>query len=110
YASHLFTFNSRIPHSASLFPYPTLFRSARQLLFERIKQMDQGDVGMTGQLEQLLFTGRIKIMEVADNKDRATGLHQPAGVGKHLDRKSTRLNSSHVKISYAVFCLKKKKD
>src|SRR5690554_1771650 len=46
--------------------------AARQLLFERIKQMDQGDVGMTGQLEQLLFTGCIKIMEVADNKDRAT--------------------------------------
>src|SRR5690606_41852779 len=31
-----------------------------------------------------------------------------AGVGRRLDRKSTRLNSSHVKISYAVFCLKKK--
>src|SRR5690606_41523843 len=34
-------------------------------------------------------------------------VNQPAG---EIDRKSTRLNSSHVKISYAVFCLKKKKD
>src|SRR5256885_12941368 len=35
-------------------------------------------------------------------------LHFPSAVEKHLDRKSTRLNSSHLVISYAVFCLKKK--
>src|SRR5690606_40306012 len=35
--------------------------------------------------------------------------HDPAAPGGHQDRKSTRLNSSHVKISYAVFCLKKKR-
>src|SRR3989442_11505132 len=41
---------------------------------------------------------------------RAGGGCLPAGVGLHgADRKSTRLNSSHVRISYAVFCLKKKK-
>src|SRR5690606_41728770 len=36
-------------------------------------------------------------------------VHNEAGITPKLDRKSTRLNSSHVKISYAVFCLKKKK-
>src|SRR5207249_10834403 len=39
--------------------------------------------------------------------EQARGVGQPAGPG--VDRKSTRLNSSHVSISYAVFCLKKKK-
>src|SRR5690625_6586910 len=44
--------------------------------------------------------------------DDIVGLRHGLGVGKHgiaIDRKSTRLNSSHVAISYAVFCLKKKK-
>src|SRR5690554_7677774 len=47
-------------------------------------------------------TGAVKVVHVA-----------PASVitnGEHVDRKSTRLNSSHVRISYAVFCLKKKKN
>src|SRR3712207_8537020 len=39
----------------------------------------------------------------------ATGSTMPRGVALNLDRKSTRLNSSHANISYAVFCLKKKK-
>src|SRR5690554_7421428 len=40
---------------------------------------------------------------------QTTRLGIPLGRDEHLDRKSTRLNSSHVRISYAVFCLKKKK-
>src|SRR5690606_41943515 len=49
----------------------------------------------------------------ASNRARLIGLNQRAllfgqSIGPGLDRKSTRLNSSHVKISYAVFCLKKK--
>src|SRR5256885_12731614 len=39
----------------------------------------------------------------------ARDMHQPGLLGKEQDRKSTRLNSSHLVISYAVFCLKKKK-
>src|SRR5690606_40390052 len=45
-------------------------------------------------------------VSVVDNQAGVAGHHVPA---RHPDRKSTRLNSSHVKISYAVFCLKKKK-
>src|SRR5436305_13381488 len=42
-------------------------------------------------------------------QDRCAGPGRQAGPAHHGDRKSTRLNSSHVRISYAVFCLKKKK-
>src|SRR5690606_41422221 len=57
--------------------------------------------------------GALDVGAVAATGQRGgNGLHQRAGVvwiGVVVDRKSTRLNSSHVKISYAVFCLKKKK-
>src|SRR3989442_6817578 len=45
----------------------------------------------------------------AHHPRRPSGLRQPGGHLHSADRKSTRLNSSHVRISYAVFCLKKKK-
>src|SRR5436190_13344815 len=50
--------------------------------------------------------------QIVRNAPAATGAtaHQSAGVVEVLDRKSTRLNSSHTVISYAVFCLKKKKN
>src|SRR3989442_2032005 len=71
----------RRPPRSTLFPYTTLFRSGLLI----------GD--LPGQkLDELeLLAGRA------------------AGHAQDLDRKSTRLNSSHVRISYAVFCLKKKK-
>src|SRR2546426_6449888 len=70
----------RRPPRSTLFPYTTLFRS-------RVR--DRSQVGLAlGRLEGLV---------------RAGG-REPTG-----DRKSTRLNSSHLVISYAVFCLKKKK-
>src|SRR5690554_7747946 len=73
----------RRPPRSTLFPYTTLFRSS---------------VG------EIMSIGRT--FEEAIQK----GLRM-IGVGMHgfVDRKSTRLNSSHVRISYAVFCLKKKK-
>src|SRR5436305_2378907 len=81
----------RQPRS-TLFPYTTLFRSRHE-------------IG--------LVLGR-KLAKTSDHRVRFRSL---AGVdidgerGDHsLDRKSTRLNSSHVRISYAVFCLKKKKN
>src|SRR3712207_8014159 len=88
----------RRPPRSPLFPYPTLFRSepgesvgvltrpAHQAL-EQPRDRPQRDVGVVGQ------TGRTE--------------HPPAAGLQ--DRKSTRLNSSHANISYAVFCLKKKK-
>src|SRR5437762_12989474 len=76
----------RRPPRSTLFPYTTLFRS---LVLERI-----GDVAIDDPLG-----------EAFDDR----GLPDP-GVGKTaIDRKSTRLNSSYRCISYAVFCLKKKK-
>src|SRR5207253_11418299 len=50
---------------------------------------------------------RVLLEVVRDRLD--PDLHRPGGLGRDPDRKSTRLNSSHVAISYAVFCLKKKK-
>src|SRR5690349_23026680 len=72
----------RRPPRSTLFPYTTLFRSNRRHVRESTsaRAFEQCDLG-------------------AEQRE----------VGLHGDRKSTRLNSSHVEISYAVFCLKKKK-
>src|SRR2546429_6563894 len=83
----------RRPPRSTLFPYTTLFRSQRARL--RARGFD--------------------LTHVRDVEDAARLAHRHvllarARVGqRHLDRKSTRLNSSHGYISYAVFCLKKKK-
>src|SRR5690349_22441080 len=75
----------RRPPRSTLFPYTTLFRS----LFERRdKRVDVRDLRAD--------------VNIDPDDPKAP---EPRG----LDRKSTRLNSSHVEISYAVFCLKKKK-
>src|SRR3712207_7555920 len=71
----------RRPPRSTLFPYTTLFRS------------DDDGVAVLGALGDMAGHGRLL-------SGRA---------GRQLDRKSTRLNSSHANISYAVFCLKKKK-
>src|SRR5438067_6283843 len=78
----------RRPPTSTLFPYTTLFRS-RPVLYDR---------GVAG-LDDALRSGA-GVARVAVRSGRL-----PAG---DRDRKSTRLNSSHVSISYAVFCLKKK--
>src|SRR5438874_3873052 len=77
----------RRPPTSSLFPYTTLFRSGQVRGSDAL--LDAGGVDAVG--EQLV-----------------AGAHNPGDVHVHRDRKSTRLNSSHVEISYAVFCLKKK--
>src|SRR2546430_7207298 len=70
----------RRPPRSTLFPYTTLFRS---------HSLNKGRGRVTGR--------------------HARPMQIPELVGDPLDRKSTRLNSSHSQISYAVFCLKKKK-
>src|SRR5256885_4569125 len=78
----------RRPPRSTLFPYTTLFRSSREL-------------GLYVQLEVL--GDRVASVRLARSAPKES-------VGSdHPDRKSTRLNSSHLVISYAVFCLKKKK-
>src|SRR2546426_8462875 len=80
----------RRPPRSTLFPYTTLFRSDRTVQ---------------------LFDGRV--VEEQGSGVRGQGSEGSSGRGLSLtpdpDRKSTRLNSSHLVISYAVFCLKKKK-
>src|SRR2546430_16024874 len=79
----------RRPPRSTLFPYTTLFRSL---------------VAVSGTVTGYLPNGE---MLTASDDDQLPTFHGMSG-GKQ-DRKSTRLNSSHSQISYAVFCLKKKK-
>src|SRR3712207_7120476 len=82
----------RRPPRSTLFPYTTLFRSRRHMV--EISWSLAGNTAGFGQ--------------VADGRPFWTGNFD--GQGGEEDRKSTRLNSSHANISYAVFCLKKKKN
>src|SRR5205807_5869489 len=102
YSSRLFFFILRRPPTSPLFPYTTLFRSLNLLL-------------------------TLELARAALAPPRRSALWLLAGLGlahhwmsfvcwlpgvmhaRRSDRKSTRLNSSHLVISYAVFCLKKKK-
>src|SRR5256885_9742811 len=80
----------RRPPRSTLFPYTTLFRSQG-------KTQQRGDKSRRAEGRHHIGTGR---------EESAAGTLCNIGG----DRKSTRLNSSHLVISYAVFCLKKKKD
>src|SRR5690349_23133341 len=101
----LFSLMPRPPPSSTLFPYTTLFRSRLQLGGDQLAEhLDATAAARTG-LGALLHLGHGGARVLRDRAaDRALG-DVVAG-----DRKSTRLNSSHVEISYAVFCLKKKKN
>src|SRR3712207_7946445 len=96
----------RRPPRSTLFPYTTLFRSLQEPVTGRVRAV---------------FRDHVQRVDPGAEALR----HPPAIGGEHrrvddhvgerdlaeeLDRKSTRLNSSHANISYAVFCLKKKKD
>src|SRR5688572_31698014 len=96
------------PPSSTLFPYTTLFRSRPKVENEALFAaagivQSQCDVRIEADVQRL----------VDEAVQRGGGLHilvNNAGIGLvKQDRKSTRLNSSHSQISYAVFCLKKKK-
>src|SRR3712207_8649352 len=98
----------RRPPRSTLFPYTTLFRSRGRvgLGFEQVAQrIDEC---------RLRFGGRISHQPARrDEESAADERERPLRVTEEhlwllLDRKSTRLNSSHANISYAVFCLKKK--
>src|SRR5688572_31542671 len=86
YVLYIFFLMIRRPPRSTLFPYTTLFRSTRAAQ----------EAGISRQRAYRLLAGRSP-RELLDNAELAG------------DRKSTRLNSSHSQISYAVFCLKKKK-
>src|SRR5688572_32686618 len=86
----------RQPPRSTLFPYTTLFRS-----WTRGIEVERAADGSMASLR--LADGP---PDVVLGAERVTPARQPE---PRLDRKSTRLNSSHSQISYAVFCLKKKK-
>src|SRR3712207_8012573 len=87
----------RRPPRSTLFPYTTLFRSAG------------GESRIAGQYTQRAFvsgSNRGNVFEQLATEPDTAVVSEPFA-NKHGDRKSTRLNSSHANISYAVFCLKK---
>src|SRR5690349_23402170 len=88
----------RRPPRSTLFPYTTLFRSAAGTGRARL-------TGRSARTRHLPARRRSRTRSATpDRRRRDKKTSAPA-----RDRKSTRLNSSHVEISYAVFCLKKKK-
>src|SRR5256885_10753999 len=91
----------RRPPRSTLFPYTTLFRSAGTdtLRIEQIR-------GQTSTVVLSACAGVSIKLESFGLGDSTYARN--SGNFKHADRKSTRLNSSHLVISYAVFCLKKK--
>src|SRR5690348_17605111 len=89
----------RRPPRSTLFPYTTLFRSKRVEKFKK----------------QLLARREELLRSIAQTQEEGKVVQQSYGPDEgdranSSDRKSTRLNSSHPSISYAVFCLKKKKN
>src|SRR5207302_8044324 len=95
-----------LPPSSTLFPYTALFRSHQQRQEVGAASAVLADLvdGLPQRLEDSLRI-ELDLREVLVDLSGEESLEPRHGP----DRKSTRLNSSHVKISYAVFCLKKKK-
>src|SRR3712207_8010327 len=88
----------RRPPRSTLFPYTTLFRSSDVVASRDLKRMtDAGILKPVGERRGRFYVAGPPLLDIRERcRDRG-------------DRKSTRLNSSHANISYAVFCLKKKK-
>src|SRR3712207_6852430 len=82
----------RRPPRSTLFPYTTLFRSLAAVGPHELGGLDEHAAGAAG---RVVDTAVVRLKHLHERLDE--------------DRKSTRLNSSHANISYAVFCLKKKK-
>src|SRR5256885_6685147 len=92
----------RRPPRSTLFPYTTLFRSVRPLVpLACVRGIDSSEDWTDSDPE---LTGLQKVIALRQSSPRDNALYPVQS-----DRKSTRLNSSHLVISYAVFCLKKKK-
>src|SRR3712207_8516625 len=94
----------RRPPRSTLFPYTTLFRSGTSGLSD-------GAGGGGGGLTTVSLGGQVLLSAFGGDGGTESGTSAVGGAGagnETIDRKSTRLNSSHANISYAVFCLKKK--
>src|SRR5256885_12578380 len=93
----------RRPPRSTLFPYTTLFRSVLDGDGERVAHLDHRGGGALDGRHPQASRSTTKCPSASSSS------HGPVGMATQ-DRKSTRLNSSHLVISYAVFCLKKKKN
>src|SRR2546427_1798974 len=93
----------RRPPRSTLFPYTTLFRSAQHRGQQGAGGRSQGQAARAGPAAVAGQRGGLR--QVPGQRHGARPEDRDRG-----DRKSTRLNSSHSQISYAVFCLKKKKN
>src|SRR5439155_26082625 len=103
---HFTLLSIRPPPRPTPFPYTTLFRSQ----FERNVALQHSVGVMTEWLSANEVRRRLPLLDLPDVlAGTFYGRDGQRQATPHLDRKSTRLNSSHVAISYAVFCLKKKK-
>src|SRR5688572_32092780 len=91
----------RRPPRSTLFPYTTLFRSINEVFGKKPRYSDVLGLCRTSTITDISAQGW------SLNPGRYVGVAPGEPVSE--DRKSTRLNSSHSQISYAVFCLKKKK-
>src|SRR3712207_7534948 len=94
----------RRPPRSTLFPYTTLFRSAAAPTVENAEVV----------VHEICADARVGVWEVVDpvppgQRELPCRERHHVQLEQRRDRKSTRLNSSHANISYAVFCLKKKK-
>src|SRR5688572_32114232 len=97
----------RRPPRSTLFPYTTLFRSVCRVPLVYVQSRGNRDgrpLFSRQELQQMGYVACIEAQVVL-----CTAFHFLKRALTELDRKSTRLNSSHSQISYAVFCLKKKK-
>src|SRR5690242_21532462 len=91
----------RRPPRSTLFPYTTLFRSSWALLDKAKEKIEKIPKGQTTREKNKYRRARWEMLRARVEVSKY--------IRKIEDRKSTRLNSSHMSISYAVFCLKKKK-
>src|SRR5437868_9046634 len=100
----------RRPLISTLFPYTTLFRSRRMVFLVKVVDVDvispEPLQAFLGGLQHPAPRQAGAVRIVAHRVRKLGGEHPALPIVGNRDRKSTRLNSSHVSISYAVFCLK----
>src|SRR5204863_5717305 len=96
------------PPRSTLFPYTTLFRSNPRRGETTVHRLGERGAALLANEKGLLHHHVGAVLQLAG---RQCFIRRRGGTAQDVrpDRKSTRLNSSHVEISYAVFCLKKKK-
>src|SRR2546427_11525863 len=106
----------RRPPRSTLFPYTTLFRSLKACSRGIVSFHQDGQVierAIPGNLERVMRAEprlpEDQLLDLRREQVDAADDQHVVGAAGDIDRKSTRLNSSHSQISYAVFCLKKKK-